>query len=234
MALRILKLFRLCYETESSLLEAPTTPEKAQEHRKETIIYFPWFVRNAVGGELEQIWPEQVPPHIIPLKCNFTFEYSVPTSLFEQFSVQLQGLLAKGHRRKNWRNIIYVKQDAVQLLVRHIRDSDRNTASLVIESRAKSENVYQMYKLCVSVVRTIQILRKVFPGILYNEEYVCPHCILTNPEAPYTIPVDEALQDNPGETKLVYCKKDENTEVPAALHYPKLLGNYVTLKKIQK
>ena len=54
-ALRILKLFRLCYETDSSLLEAPTMLEQAREHRKENVIYFPWFVRNAVGGELKQI-----------------------------------------------------------------------------------------------------------------------------------------------------------------------------------
>ena len=226
-ALRILKLFRICYETDSNLLEAPTSPEQTQEYGKEKVIYFPWFVRNAVGDELEQIWPQQVPPQTIPLKCNFTFEYSVPTSLFEQFSVQLQNLLAKGQHHKDWRNMIFVKQDAVQLLVRHIRDSDSSTASLVIELRAKSENLYQMYKVCVSVVKTIQILSKVFPGILYNEEYVCPHCILANAKAQHTIPVDEALQGDPGGTKLVYCKKDGNTEVPAALHYPKLLGNHV-------
>ena len=229
-ALRILKLFHLCYETDSSLFEASASHEKVQEHSKERVIYFPWFVCNATGPELEQLWPQQVPPNIIPIKCNFTFEYSVPTSLFEQFSVQLQSLLAKGHHRKDWRNMIYVKQDAVQLLVRHVRDTDRSTASLVIELRAKSENAYQMYKLCMSVVKTIQILRKKFPGILYNEEYVCPHCILTNAETPYTIPVDEALQDYPDGTKLVYCKKDGNTEVPAALHYPKLLGNNIKIQ----
>ena len=223
--LRILKLFSLCYETDPSFLDA--TSEKVQEHTKEKVIYFPWFVCNEVGPELERLWPQQVPPNIIPLKCSFTFEYLIPASLFEQFSVQLQSLLAKGHHRKDWKNMIYVKQDAVQLLIRHIRDSDRGKASLVIELRAKSENTYQMCKLCVSVAKTIQSLRKVFPGILYSEEYVCPHCILTNAEAPHTIPLDEAVQDDPGVTRLVYCKKDENTEVPAALYYPKLLGNDV-------
>ena len=226
-ALRILKLFRLCYETDNDLLESPTIRDHVWVQSNEKVIYFPWFVRSAVGNELENFWSQQVLPHIIPLKCNFTFEYSTPTSLFEQFSVQLQSLLAKGHHRKDWKNMIYVKQDAVQLLVRRIKDSDRNTASLVIELRAKLENAYKMYKLCVSVVKTIQILIKVFPGILYNEEYICPHCMLTNAEVPHTIPVDEALQDDPGGTKLVYCKKDENTEVPAALYYPKLLGNDV-------
>ena len=65
-ALRILKQFRLCYESDSGLLESPTAPDQG----KEKVIYFPWFVRNAVGGELEQIWPQQVPPHIIPLKMQ--------------------------------------------------------------------------------------------------------------------------------------------------------------------
>ena len=218
-ALRILKLFLLCYEADSSLMESATTPDQVQVQSKERVIYFPWFVGNATGPELEEIWPQQVPPQNIPLKCIFTFEYSVPTSLFEQFSVHLQSLLAKGHSRKNWKNKIYVKQNAVKLLI--TRDSDKNIASLVIELRAKSENVFQMYKLCASVVKNIQILRKVFPGILYNEEYVCPHCILANDEEPHTIPLDEALQQHPGDTRQVDCKQDE---IPAALHYPILLG----------
>ena len=163
-ALRILKMFLLCYEADSSLLESPAIPKQVHRHSKERVIYFPWFVSKATGIELEQIWPQHVPPHIIPLKCIFTFEYSIPTSLFEQFSVQLQSLLAKGHSRKDWKDKIYVKQDAVKLLV--TRDSDRNIARLVIELRAKLENICQMYKLCVSVVKNIQILRKVFPGIL--------------------------------------------------------------------
>ena len=218
-ALRIFKMFLLCYEADSSLLECTTISDQVQVQSKERVVYFPWFVRKMIGSELEQNWPQQVPPQIIPLKCVFTFEYSIPTSLFEQFSVQLQSLLAKGHSRKDWKDKIYVKQDAVKLLV--TRESDKNIARLMIELRAKPENICQMYKLCVSVVKNIQILRKVFPGILYDEEYVCPHCILTNDEEPQTIPLDEALEEHPGDTRLVDCKQDE---IPAALHYPRLLG----------
>ena len=169
-----------------------------------------------------------MPPNYIPLRCTFTFEYSIPISLFEQFSVQLQSLLAKGHRRKDWKNTIYVKQDAVQLLVRRIDDKVNKMASIVVETRSKLENASQMYKLCMSVVKTIQALRKVFPGILFNEVYVCPHCILTDTEGPQTMPLDDALQVVPHGTKQVYCKKDDSMEVPAALHYPKLLGNIDT------
>ena len=227
-ALRILKLFRLCYETNLDLLEIPPICNQLVVQNNEKVFYFPCFVRNEVDTNLDQLWPQKVPLNYIPLRCTFTFEYSIPTSLFEQFSVQLQSLLAKGHRRKDWKNTIYVKQDAVQLLVRRIDDKVKKMASIVVEMRSKLENASQMYKLCVSVVKTIQALRKVFPGILYNEVYVCPHCILTDTTGPQTMPLDDALQVVPHGTKQAYCKKDDSMEVPAALHYPKLLGNIDT------
>ena len=227
-ALCILKLFRLCYETNLDLLETPAICDQVLVQKDEKIFYFPCFVQNAVDTNLDKLWPQKVPLNYIPIRCTFTFEYSIPTSLFEQFSVQLQSLLAKGHRRKDWKNTIYVKQDAVQLLVRRIDDKVNKMASIVVETRSKLENASQMYKLCMSVVKTIQALRKVFPGILYNEVYVCPHCILTDTEGPQTMPLNDALQVVPRGTKQVYCKKDDSMEVPAALHYPKLLGNIDT------
>ena len=223
-ALCILKLFRLCYETNLDLLEIPEICDQVPVQNDEKIFYFPCFVQDAVDTKLDQLWPEKVPLNYIPIRCTFTFEYSIPTSLFEQFSVQLQSLLAEGHRRKDWKNIIYVKQDAVQLLVRRIDDKVKNMASIAVETRSKLENAGQMYKLCMSVVKTIQALRKIFPGILYNEAYVCPHCILSGTTSPKTMPLDSALQVVPHGTKQVYCKKDDSMEVPAALHYPKLLG----------
>ena len=144
-----------------------------------------------------------------------------PKSLFEQFSVQFQSLLTKCHRRKDWKGTIYVKQGAVQLLVRQTSDKVNDTASIVVEMRSNLENSSQMYKLFVSVVKTIQVLRTTFPGILYDEEYVCPHCILTSTGTEHTLPLDEALYEYPGETSQADCGQDE---IPAALHYPKLLG----------
>ena len=226
--LRILKLFRLCYETNPDLLETPTIGHQVAVQSNEKIFYFPCFVQNAININLNQLWPQKVPLNYIPIRCTFTFEYSVPISLFEQFSVQLQSLLAKGHRRKDWKNTIYVKQDAVQLIIKRIDDKANSMASIVVEMRSKIENASQMYKLCVSVVKTIQTLRKVFTGILYNEVYVCPHCILTDADAPHSIPLDDALQVMPRGTKHVYCKKDDSMEVPAALHYPQLLGKIKT------
>ena len=154
-SLRILKLFHLCYETNTDLLETPTIGDQDNEK----IFYFPCFVQNAIDANLNQLWPQKVPLNYIPVRCTFTFEYTIPLSLFEQFSVQLQSFLAKGHRRKDWKNTIYVKQDAVQLLVRRIDDKLNNLASIVVEMRSKLENASQMYKLCVSVVKTIQTLR---------------------------------------------------------------------------
>ena len=218
----ILKLFNLCYEADSNLLGKMTTTNEILSQNKQRIFFFPWFVRDVVDtDQLQKLWTQQVPPMNIPLKCKFTFEYSIPTSLYEQFSVQLQSLLAKGHRRKDWKNTIYVKQDAVQLLVRRVDDKANNMASIVIQIRSKSEKLDQMYKLCVSVIKSIQNLREVFPGILYNKEYICPHCILTDAEAPHSIPLDEALLEHPGNTRQLDCKQDE---IPAALHYPKLPG----------
>ena len=223
-SVRILTLFRLCYETNSDLLET-TTCDQVLVQNNEKIYYFPCYVQNAIDANLNRLWPQKVPLNCIPLRCTFTFEYSIPTSLFEQFSVQLQSLLAKGHRRKDWKNTIYVKQDAVQLLVRRIDDKVKKMAFIVVEMRSKLENASQMYKLCMSVVKTIQALRKIFPGILYSEAYVCPHCLLSDATSPQTMPLDDALQVVPHGTKQVYCKKDDSMEVPAALHYPKLLGN---------
>ena len=218
----ILKLFNLCYEADSNLLEKLTNADEMIVQNKQRIFFFPWFIRNVVGtDQLRELWTQEVPPLNIPLKCKFTFEYSIPTSLYEQFSVQLQSLLAISHHRKDWQNTIYVKQDAVQLLVTQIEDRVQNMASIVVQTRSKLENVDQMYKLCVSVVKTIQNLREVFPGVLYNEEYVCPHCMLTDAEAPLSIPLDEALLEHPSETRHVDCKQEE---IPAALYYPKLLG----------
>ena len=45
--------------------------------------------------------------------------------------------------------------------------------------------------------------------------------MLTDDEEPQTIPLDEALQEHPGETRQVDCKQND---IPAVLHYLKLLG----------
>ena len=217
LAICVLKLFSICYEAGNSAIK-----DEPVVKAKQRLLLFPWFVRSAIDvNTLEEIWPQQIPASHIPLKCIFVFEYSIPKSLFEQFSVQLQNLLAKCHHRKDWKGTIYIKEGAVQLLVRQTNDKVNNTASVVVEMRSKLENASQMYKLCVSVVKNIQTLRKVFPGILYNEEYVCPHCMLTDVGGEHTLPLDDALYEHPGETRQTDCRGDE---IPAALHYPRLLG----------
>ena len=222
LAISVLQLFSICYEANSNFRGKAVIKDETVVQTKQQILLFPWFVRSPIDvSALEKLWPEQIPQNHIPLKCNFVFEYSIPKSLFEQFSVQLQNLLAKCHRRKDWKGTIYIKQGAVQLLVRQTGDKVNDRASIVVEMRSVLENTSQMYKLFVSVAKTIQVLRTTFPGILYNEEYVCPHCILTNADAKHTLPLDEALHEYPGETRQSDCKQDE---IPAALHYPKLLG----------
>ena len=222
LAVCVLKLFSICYEADINFCAESTMKDQPVAHNKQRILLFPWFVRSAIDfSTLEEIWPHQIPPQHIPLKCNFVFEYSIPKSLFEQFSVQLQNLLAKCHHRKDWKGTIYIKEGAVQLLVRQTRDRINNTASITVEMRSKLENANQMYKLCVSVAKTIQVLRKTFPGILYNEVYVCPHCILTDADTEHTLLLDDALYEHPGETTQTDCKEDK---IPAALHYPRLLG----------
>ena len=222
LAISVLKLFSICYEADSNVNAKSTIKDQPVVHAKQRLLLFPWFVRSAIDvSTLEELWPQHIPPHQMPLKCNFVFEYSIPKSLFEQFSVQLENLLDKCHHRKDWKDIIYLKQGAVQLLVRQTSDRINNTASMVVEMRSKLENASQMYKLFVSVAKTIQFLRKTFPGILYNEEYVCPHCILTDVEVEHTLQLNDALYEHPGETRQTDCKQDE---IPAALHYPRLLG----------
>ena len=214
-------MFSLCYEKTPCLIQAVTDNSKEMPECKATILFFPWYVQNQIDREeMKKLWPDQITLGDIPLKCIFTFEHCIPTSLFEQFSVQLHGQLTKGYIRKDWKGTIYVNQNAIELLVQTAIDNNHDLASLVIEFRTKAENFNQMYQLCVSVVKIIQLLRKVFPGILYDEEYVCPHCMLTNALNPTTLPLDDALEGYPGQTKVVYCC----TEIPAVLHYPRLSG----------
>ena len=226
LALYILKMFSLCYE-ENILTTEATLDKWRMSHGDTKILLFPWFLQNPINkDEYRKLWPEKIPFGNIPLKCIFTYEHCIPTSLYEQFSVQLHSKLTKYCNRKDWKNTIYVNQNAIELVVQAIPvyDTDQDRASLVIEMKTKIENYNQMYKMCMSVVKIIQSLTKVFPGILYDEEYVCPHCILTNTQNPTTLPLDDALEGVAGETKFVYCKNNGGTEIPAALHYPKLSG----------
>ena len=219
LALCILKMFSLCYEEIPRVMEVTVSNKVGMTHEKAKVLFFPWFVQNKFDREeFEEVWPTQVPFGVIPLKCIFTFKQRIPTSLFEQFSVQLHSQLTKGYRRKDWKNTIYVNQNSVDLLVQTTKDTEQDLACLVIQMRTKTEDFGKMYKFCVLVIQNIQSLIKVFSGILYDEEHVCPHCILTNAQTPTTLPLDDALEDDPGEVRSVYCQNNGNIEVPAVLH----------------
>ena len=70
----------------------------------------------------------------------------------------------------------------------------------------------------------------VYPGILYEDFYVCPHCIMTNAAEPTTLLLREALQEMPLDVCQVSCENAANDtgEVPAVLHYPRLWSKHTS------
>ena len=221
--IEILKMMGFCYEVATNFPRAMTC------------YYFPWFTSNNTrighGQEFSLCWQEALPPGSLELQCQFEFFQRIPLSLFEQLLVHIYSSLFPGDVIEMSRNAVHCIQNGVDILISKERsksDQDIHSENLLIKMRTRRSFLTDLYRIFTKTVRNVVNLLEYCPCILLHQYFLCPHCLLMKRDHPKRLPVHYVTSDVDEGLRLAMRRVQcHNTAVPAALHFPQLLGNFL-------
>ena len=221
--IEILKMMGFCYEVATNFPEA------------KTCYYFPWFTSNNTRDghdkEFSLCWQEVLPSGSLELQCQFEFFQRIPLSLFEQLLVHIYSSLFPGHVIETSSNAVHCIQNGVDVLISKERtnsEQDIHSENLFIKMRSRRTYLIDLYRVFTKTVGSVVTLLEYCPCILLDQYVLCPHCLLMKRDRPTRIPVQNVTSDvNEGLRLAMRRVQCHNTAVPAALHFPQLLGNYL-------
>ena len=223
LTIEILKMMGFCYEVTTNFPKAMTC------------FYFPWFTSNNTRDRQDQesslCWQEVLPPGSLELQCQSEFFQRVPLSLFEQLLVHIYSYLFPGHVIETTSNSVFCIQNGVDILIRKERanrDQDIHSENLIIKMRSKRIELIELHRIFTNTVRRVVTLLEYCPCILLDQYFLCPHCLLMKRDRPTRLPVHNVASDVDERLRLaIRSVQCHSTAVPAALHFPQLLGNSV-------
>ena len=177
---------------------------------------FPWFVsRDDEEGLVDREWSEAIPPSHVQFSLIYRFFHRIPPATYERFCVRIQKHLApQGYVRHDFRNIVYIAQDDVQVLIQ--KDAQ---PSVKIHLRCPAQHLLKLQPLMSAFYQDFEALCKELPGLVLDGYLLCPHCLLKKAEFPTRRATK--LMEVRSKIGSVTCEGDR---IPAALVYPFLLG----------
>ncbi len=99
-------------------------------------------------------WPVRMPPGQLEYSLVYEFSQRLPITMFERLSVKLQHHLVAGtYTRRDWRDVVYVKQNGVSLLLTRHPQRGENP-SIEVTLRARRDNLQALYQLTLDMYRS--------------------------------------------------------------------------------
>ena len=183
---------------------------------------FPWFVKEKVHDEfLLKEWPITPKESEIAIELCYKFCHQLPLMLYEHFSVAMQRNLHLGDPRHDWKDIIYIRSNGVQMKIQ--RYPYEEYPSIQVALRTQVSNIQAMYELCLQVNVDLQMLLHTYPGVVYDSYLVCPHCLLIG--AQNKKHWNLSLIENYAEQDWMTCSASTPAvDIPSALVYFTTLG----------
>ena len=193
---------------------------------------FPWFVRKESGEAfLRNEWPPIMKQSDIAAEFCYKFCHRLPLMLYEHLSVAIQKHVYPGDIRHDWKDIIYIRSNGVQMKIQRFPYEEH--PSIQISLRTRLSNIQAMYELCLRVNADLQGLLYTCPGVVYDSYLVCPHCLLTG--APHKKHWNLSLIENFARQDWMTCSATKpGTDIPSALVYFMTLGNIFSPRLIFK
>ncbi len=194
--------------------------------------HFPWFVKMEDNEAFfKKDWSPIIRQSEIGAEFCYKFCRRLPLMIYEQLSVAIQRNVYPGDIRHDWKDIIYIRSNGVQMKIQ--RFSYERHPTIQVSLRTQLSNIQAMYELCLRVNVDLQTLLYTCPGVVYDSYLVCPHCLLIG--APNKKHWNLSLIEDFAKQDWMTCPATTPAVgIPSAMVYFMTLGKYLTSFIFQK